>query len=248
MLSRKQFTLYTHKTGVNGWKVALLLEELGLYGKTELKYLEVDDNKNEVKASPHIDLNPNGRIPTLVDHSNNDFVIWESCAILLYLVEKYDKGGGFTVSDHNEKYKQLQWLFFQASGQGPYFGQISHFLFAHPVIVPTAVQRYQDEIKRVIGVLECVMSEQEWLVAGKFTIVDIALFPWHDAAIQYYLPPGTYDLAKEAPHVNAWYKMMLERPSVKKVWGQRDGFLQESPFKEGLAAAHQRVAEAANQK
>ena len=91
-----------------------MLEELGL--TYESVYL--DFNKGEQKAAPHTSLNPNGRIPTLVDHQNGDFTIWESDAILFYLVERYDKEKQFTVTDEKERFELMQWLFFQASGQG----------------------------------------------------------------------------------------------------------------------------------
>ena len=91
-----------------------MLEELGL--TYESVYLHF--NKGEQKAAPHTSLNPNGRIPTLVDHQNGDFTIWESDAILLYLTDKYDPEKRLTVAGEKEKYALVQWLFFQASGQG----------------------------------------------------------------------------------------------------------------------------------
>ena len=94
--------------------MAIVLEELGL--TYESVYL--DFNKGEQKAAPHTSLNPNGRIPTLVDHQNGDFTIWESDAILLYLTDKYDPEKRLTVADEKDKYALVQWLFFQASGQG----------------------------------------------------------------------------------------------------------------------------------
>ena len=95
-------------------KVAFVLEELGL--TYESKFL--DFNKNEHKAPEHTQYNPNGRIPTIIDHANGDFVVWESNAILLYLVERYDKEKRLTVTGEKDQATLLQWLFFQASGQG----------------------------------------------------------------------------------------------------------------------------------
>ncbi|KAI9058624.1 glutathione transferase Ure2p class [Trametes sanguinea] len=102
-----QFTLYSHKTGPNGWKVAMVLEELGLTYHT----IYLDFQTGEHKAPAHTALNPNGRVPTLVDHANNDFVIWESGAILTYLVEKYDPEGKISVKGFEEKMQQLQLVF-----------------------------------------------------------------------------------------------------------------------------------------
>lgn len=98
-------------------KVAYVLEELGLTYHS----IYLDFSKKEQKAPEHTRYNPNGRIPTLIDHRNGDFVIWESNAILLYLVDKYDKEHKISVTDEKDKYAMLQWLFFQASGQGCVF-------------------------------------------------------------------------------------------------------------------------------
>ena len=130
----KQFTLYTHVGGPNGWyvyfsrltnnnthphlpnprKVAMVLEELGL----TYEPIYLDFAKKQHKAPEFTQLNPNGRIPALVDHRNGDFVVWESGAILLYLVDKYDPEHTLSVADDKEKHAMVQWLFFQASGQG----------------------------------------------------------------------------------------------------------------------------------
>lgn len=104
--------------------------------------------------------------------------IRESGAILQYLVDKYDPTHKISVSGIEEKYTQLQWVFFQSSGQGPYFGQVAWFLFYHPEKVPSAVERYRGETKRVLGVLESVLSKQEWLVGGKATIADISFISY----------------------------------------------------------------------
>lgn len=101
----------------------------------------------------------------------------ESDAILLYLVDTYDREHKISVSDVNEKYTQLQWLFFQASGQGPYFGQLGWFAFFHQEKIPSAIERYKNEVKRVLSVLDGVLSKQSWLVGGKPTIADLSFFP-----------------------------------------------------------------------
>lgn len=104
--------------------------------------------------------------------------IRESGAILQYLVDKYDPMHKISVNGVEEKYTQLQWVFFQSSGQGPYFGQVAWFLFYHPEKVPSAVERYRGETKRVLGVLESVLSKEEWLVGGKATIADISFISY----------------------------------------------------------------------
>ena len=109
----------------------MVLEELGL----TYEPIFLDPSKNELKTPPHIDYNPNGRIPTLIDHHNGDYAIWESDAILLYLTDKYDTEKKLTVTDDKEKYTLLQWLFFQASGQG----YVSSFSPALPPFPATPV-------------------------------------------------------------------------------------------------------------
>ncbi|KAG0141520.1 hypothetical protein CROQUDRAFT_663736 [Cronartium quercuum f. sp. fusiforme G11] len=207
----KQFTLYSHKGGPNGWKVALLLEELGLTYET----IYFDFQKGEHKSPEHTKLNPNGRIPTIVDHKNSDFTLWESNAILEYLVYTYDKEGKFTVTKPEEKYLQLQWLFFQASGQGPYFGQAVWFKNYHSEKIPSAIERYENEIKRVFGVLDSVLSKQEWLVGGKYTIADLSFVTWHNFGA-YKVLEG-FDVAKQYPALDKWFKKITERPAIKKV-------------------------------
>ncbi|KAI0699619.1 hypothetical protein C8T65DRAFT_728971 [Cerioporus squamosus] len=213
----KQFTLYLAPNGgPNGWKVAFLLEELGL--SYESIYLNFE--KNEQKRSPHVDYNPNGRIPTIIDHKNEDFVLWESNAILLYLVDKYDTEKRFTVADEKEKHILNQWLFFQASGQGPYFGQASWFMRYHPEKVPSAIERYQKETQRVLGVLEEVLAKSPsgWLMGGQFTIADLSFYPWNQAAVSLILKDFEGgDLQKQFPTFWAWHEKISARDSVKKL-------------------------------
>lgn len=106
--------------------------------------------------------------------ANDHAVNRESDAIIQYLVDKYDPEHKISASTEADKYKQLQWLFFQASGQGPYFGQLAWFTFFHPEKIPSAQERYKNEILRVLGVLESVLSQQEWLNAGKVTVADLS--------------------------------------------------------------------------
>jgi glutathione S-transferase len=116
-MAAPQFTLYAH-AGPNPWKVAMVLEELGL----SYKIIIVNTEAGEHKKPPYTNLNPNGRMPTLVDHSNDEFVVWESGAIMLYLVEKYDTDHKISFASFESEAKAKQYLMFQMSGQGPYFG------------------------------------------------------------------------------------------------------------------------------
>ncbi|KAJ3557918.1 hypothetical protein NM688_g1212 [Phlebia brevispora] len=193
----KQFTLYTTAYGPNGWKVEFVLQELGL--TYEPLYLKLKEGEH--KDPSHTKYNPNGRIPTIIDHHNNDFVIWESNAILFYLAEKYDTKRKISVDSFEEKMIEQQWLFFQASGQGAYFGQCGWFkIVGPPPRIPAAIERYQKEILRVFGVLDGVLAKQEWLVGGKCTIADISFVMWNEVAVTKFLNdyPG-FDFERDFP-------------------------------------------------
>ncbi|BGO95683.1 hypothetical protein NBRC10512_007381 [Rhodotorula toruloides] len=217
-----QFTLYSHVGGPNGWTVAFLLKALGL--SYETKFL--DFAKGEHKQEPYTKINPNGRIPALVDHQNGDFTVWESKACLLYLVSKYDSENKFGVANTPEEQATLaQWLFFQASGQGPYFGQAAHFKMFAPEKIPYGIKRYADEVKRVMGVLESVLADgREWLSAGKCTIADLSFITWNNFAIHALLPEGV-DAQKEFPHVVQWHNRLIALPYVAEALKEREGLM-----------------------
>ncbi|KAI0632132.1 glutathione S-transferase C-terminal-like protein, partial [Trametes polyzona] len=221
MAHEHHFTLFTHKRGPNGWKVAIVLEELGL--EYESRFL---DFRTEIKAPEHTQYNPNGRIPTLIDHKNNDFVVWESNAIIMYLVDKYDPEGKISVNRANieQLTQQNQWLFFQASGQGPYYGQVAWFANSHPEKLPSAIERYQKEIVRVFGVLESVLSKQEWLVDGRCTIADLSFIPWNVYALEKQLVEGyeDFNFERDFPALNKWHQAMMDRSVVKKVYAYKN--------------------------
>ncbi|KAI0821214.1 glutathione transferase Ure2p5 [Irpex lacteus] len=216
----KQFTLFSHVFGPNGWKVAMVMEELGLtYQETFVNFKNL-----EQKDPTHTQYNPNGRIPTLIDHWNNDFVVWESCAILIYLVEKYDPEHIISAEYFEDKMHQNQWLFFQASGQGPYFGQAGWFKHVNPSPhLPEVIERYQKEIVRVLGVLESVLSKQQWLVAGKCTIADISFVIWNIFAetilvVDY----NDFNLDRDFPAVGRWHRELKNRPAIARTLARRD--------------------------
>ncbi|KAI0081358.1 glutathione S-transferase C-terminal-like protein [Panus rudis PR-1116 ss-1] len=220
----KQFTLYSHKGGPNGWKVAFLLEELGLTYET--KYLNFQ--AGEHKSPEFLKINPNGRIPALIDHKNNDYIVWESNAILLYLVDKYDTEKKFTVTEESDKYHLIQWLFFQASGQGPYYGQAFWFLNYHPEKVDSAVDRYKNEIRRVLGVLESVLSKQSWLVGNKYTIADLSFLTWNESVTgAIFKDDPDFDFEKNYPSVAKWHNTVRNRPAIKKCWDLRAQLLSQ---------------------
>ncbi|RYP19572.1 hypothetical protein DL765_003299 [Monosporascus sp. GIB2] len=203
----------------NAWKICFLMKELDL--ERDMQFL--DFNKNEQKQSPHIDFNPNGRIPTLVDRNNNNFPVWESNAILMYLMDRYDSENksGFLGTTPEEKAQVIQWLFFQASGQGPYYGQAHWFIYLHPEEVPSAIQRYQAEILRVLGVLETHLQGREWIVGTQCTLADFALLPYNLFYAPRLLPEG-FTVEDRYPAVAAWQSRVASRDSVLETIKERE--------------------------
>jgi GSH-dependent disulfide-bond oxidoreductase len=159
-------TLYTAPTP-NGWKVSIALAEMGL--PYELRV--IDFASNEQKADWYVKLNPNGRIPTLVE---DGFALFESGAILIYLAEKTGK---FLPGDVQGRSRVLQWLMFQMAGIGPMMGQANVFLRYFPEKIQPAIDRYQREVTRLFGVMDRQLAGREY-IAGDYSIADMALWPW----------------------------------------------------------------------
>jgi len=158
--------LYTSATP-NGWKASVMLEELALpYRVHPVRLTEGDQ-----KQPDFLQLNPNGRIPVIVD---DGFAVFESGAILIYLAEK---SGQLLPQDPKGRSRVIQWLMFQMGGIGPMMGQANVFFRYLPEKVPLAIDRYQNECKRLFGVLDGHLANNEWL-AGEFSIADIANWCW----------------------------------------------------------------------
>jgi glutathione S-transferase len=162
--------------------------------------------KLEQKEPWYLKLNPNGRIPTIIDHDRNDFVVFESGAILIYLAEKT---GQFLPTDIDGRSRVLQWLMFQMSGVGPMMGQANVFFRYAPEKIPYAIDRYQREVLRLFGVLERQLEHHEYL-AGAYSIADIAMWPW----VRGYAWSGvTLD---GLPHLQRWHDSVAARPAVER--------------------------------
>ncbi len=201
--------------GPNPWKTAIMLEELGV--EYEHKQLQFP----EMKQEPFESVNPNGRVPAIVD-PNTGVTMWESGAIIEYLVETYDKDKKFSYDSSPEKWLTKTWLHFQMSGQGPYFGQKAWFSMFHPEKIPSAIERYEKEVKRVVGVIDRHLKKNgtEYLVGDKCTYADLAFIPWNTFIPNFGLD---VDVAKEYPNFHAWNDRLTARPAVKKVleaWGK----------------------------
>ncbi|RYP73000.1 hypothetical protein DL771_003868 [Monosporascus sp. 5C6A] len=143
-------------------------------------------------------------------------------AILEYLVEQYDKDHKISYAEAPEKFLAKQWLFFQVSGQGPYYGQAVWFTRYHPEKLPSAVKRYVDEIHRVTGVLEKALEKGDWLVGDKCTYADLSFIAWQRG-----VPRFVVDIYEKFPKVGAWMKRMESRPAVRKIIEDQDAAIAE---------------------
>lgn len=197
-------TLYTWGTP-NGRKVSIMLEECGLPYRVNA----IDITQGEQFAPEFVAINPNSKIPAMVDPEGPDgwpMTLFESGAILLYLA---GKTGRFLPVCERGKYEATQWLMFQMGGVGPMFGQTHHFLRFAPEPLPYAIKRYRTETARLYGVLDKRLGEADFL-AGEYSIADMATFPWvarHEWQ--------KIDLA-DYPHVQRWYATIGARPAVQR--------------------------------
>ncbi len=196
----------------NGVKVSIMLEETGLAYEPHW----VDIANNEAKDPAFVSLNPNGRIPAIIDPWGPDgkpIALWESGAILLYLA---DKTGRFISSAPAERYETLSWVFFQMSAIGPMFGQLGVFLRGpgKDYEDKRPRQRFVDEAKRLLGVLDRRLEGRDWII-DEYSIADIATLGWVNALV------GTYDAGdllglNTYSNVQTWVGRGLSRPTVQR--------------------------------
>lgn len=197
----------------NGVKVSIMLEEVGL--PYEAHY--VDIMNNETFGPEFLSLNPNGKIPAIVDPngpSGAPLALWESGAILYYLAQKT---GQLISSDPGEATQTLQWVFFQMAGVGPIFGQLGYFhRFAGKEIEdPRPLARYVKESKRVLDVLEAQLSRGRWIMGDVYSIADISFLGWVRAIDGFYQAGELVDMDTR-PKLLAWRERMLARPAVQR--------------------------------
>ncbi|KAH6655959.1 glutathione S-transferase [Truncatella angustata] len=174
--------------GPNPWNVNAflvnwsLLSERERYAGLGLKYEIESFSWAQVKKKPFIDFNPNGRVPAIED-PNTDLTLWESGAIYQYPIEHYNINHRLSYETLKERHISNQWLHFQMSGQGPYYGQCVWCRRSYPKKIKSAIDRYANEIERVIGVLESVLAakppDAQWLVGDNMTFADMAFVPWN---------------------------------------------------------------------
>lgn len=193
--------LYTASTP-NGWKASIALEELSLpYTVHRISLSDGDQKKPEFLA-----INPNGRIPAIIDREADDFAVFESGAILVYLAEKT---GALLPADPKGRSRVLQWVMFQMGGIGPMMGQANVFSRYAPEKIPYAIERYQRECRRLFEVLDGQLSREEFL-AGEYSIADIANWSW----------VSTHEWSgvsiEGLSHLSRWLDAVGQRPAVQR--------------------------------
>jgi len=212
----------------NGWKITIMLEECSL----PYTVIPVNLGKGDQFKPDFLKISPNNRMPAIVDHDSSlkkKISIFESGAILMYLGEKTGK---FLPESIGERFKVLEWLFWQVGGLGPMAGQVSHFVnYAHnfPGDHSYSEKRYKNEYDRLLGVMNNVLSEREFL-AGDYSIADIASFPWVTAYKRYEVNLDNFE------NVRRWFDNLKNRPAVRKGMnvGKENRTFGQKPDKDSL--------------
>ncbi len=230
----------------NGWKITIMLEECSL----PYRIIPVNLGKGDQFKPEFLAISPNNRMPVIVDDDGpqgEKISVFESGAILLYLVEKTGK---FLPSHQIDRIKVLEWLFWQVGGLGPMAGQVSHFVNYAPNFPGDhsySEKRYKNEYDRLLGVMDNILSEREYL-AGDYSVADMASFPWVTAYKRYEI-----DLNK-FKEVRRWFDTMKNRPAVRKGMdvGKDERTFAQKPTKESLKMMFQQdsdsIARAAEEK
>jgi GSH-dependent disulfide-bond oxidoreductase len=208
----ERLQLYSFPTP-NGVKVSIALEEMGLPYEAHA----IDIGKNESWTPEFLSLNPNGKIPAIIDPDGPGGAplgLFESGAILLYLAEKT---GMLLPKDAARRYETIQWVFFQMAAVGPMFGQVGYFhkFAGREIEDKRPLERYRAESQRLLGVLETRLDGRRWIMGDDYTIADISLLGWVRNLIGFY---GARDLVAfdTLTHVPAWLERGLARPSVQR--------------------------------
>jgi GSH-dependent disulfide-bond oxidoreductase len=197
--------LYTWGTP-NGRKVSVMLEECGLAYNVH----KIDISKNDQFKPEFLAVNPNGKIPAIVDSDGPDgkpISVFESGAILIYLAEKTGK---FLPKDARARSETLQWLMFQMGGVGPMFGQAHHFMKFAPVKIEYGIERYGKETKRLYGVMDDRLAKVKYLAGAEYSIADMATYPWVSRHEFHQVDLIAF------PNVKRWFDGLSARAAVKK--------------------------------
>src|SRR6202521_367605 len=193
-------------TTPNGYKVTILLEELGL----KYNVMPVNIGKGDQFKPEFLKISPNNRIPAMVDHEGpggQPFAIFESGAMLMYIAEK--AGWKFMPQDIRRRYEVIEWLMFQMASVGPMLGQAHHFRRYAPEKLDYAINRYTNEAKRIYGVIDKRIGEAPYL-AGEYSIADMATYPWLRAH------NWQGQKLEDFPNLKKWYDAIEARPAVQR--------------------------------
>ncbi len=232
-VGKHPFQLYSLATP-NGVKVTIMLEELLALGHSGAEYDAhyIDIGNGDQFGSGFVDINPNSKIPALMDHSTEKPTrIFESGSILLYLAEKF---GALLPTDHAQRTECLSWLFWQM-GSAPYLGGgFGHFYTYAPVKIEYCIDRFTMEVKRQLDVLDRRLAENQYMGGDTYSIADIAIWPWYGALVRNTVYEAAEFLeASTYKHVNRWADQIADRPAVKRgrmvnrTSGPLDGQLRE---------------------
>lgn len=189
----------------NGYKVTVMLEELGL----KYNIVPVNIGRGDQFTPEFLKISPNNRMPAIIDSEGpggKPFAIFESGAILMYLAEKYGK---LMPRETRGKYEVIEWLMFQMASVGPMLGQAHHFRLYAPEKLPYAIDRYTNEARRIYNVIEKRLGEAAYL-AGEYSIADIAVYPW---LVPHNLQGQNLD---DTPNLRRWYEEVRKRPAVQR--------------------------------
>jgi GST-like protein len=216
-VGKHPFQLYSLATP-NGVKVTVMLEELLAAGHKDAEYDAwlINIGQGDQFGSGFVDINPNSKIPALLDRSTNPPTrVFESGSILLYLAEKF---GAFLPKEHHKRTEALNWLFWQM-GSAPYLGGgFGHFYAYAPVKIEYAIDRFAMEVKRQLDVLNRHLASNEWMAGDEYSIADMAIAPWygHVARGEAYGDAATFLSGHEYTHVLRWAEAFNARPAVKR--------------------------------
>ncbi|GEK88968.1 GST-like protein [Alkalibacterium putridalgicola] len=202
----------------NGQKVAIMLEELSEAGVMEARYdlYKIDITKGDQFGSDFVSINPNSKIPAMMDHSTDEPIrVFESANILLYLAEKFDQ---FIPTSLAEKTEMMNWLFWQI-GAAPYVGGgFGHFYSYAPFAQEYPINRFTMETKRQLDLLDRHLADKDYINGDEYTIADMAIWPWYGRLVQgsLYGDAAEFLKANEYTNLKKWADRISERPAVKR--------------------------------
>ncbi|TDZ39457.1 Glutathione S-transferase-like protein tpcF [Colletotrichum spinosum] len=213
LIAKKGIELLTFSTP-NGYKASILLEELKEAYGLPYVYQNINIMQNIQKEPWFTAVNPNGRIPAIVDHDNEGLAVFEGNAILSYLTRKYDTEHKFSFAPNDNDYTRAEaWVGWQHGGLGPMQGQANHFVRFAKERIPYPTQRYVGETERLFGVLDTHLTDRDFVVGpkrGRYSIADISMIGWVQSA-----PMAGIDI-HQFPAVKAWLDRCYERPAVQR--------------------------------